>query len=166
MIVRNFATARKGGEHRIDCSMRSVFDKEIAGDDYDPGRTHQSFAKDADINNIMAKYSRTGVLGDPSRPVRQAVFGDFSGLDFQSDMNRLMDARERFMQLPSDIRNRFNNDPGELIDFVSDPANVEEAVSLGLLSSPASEGEETAPEPAPAPAPATAEGGDVAVPAE
>ena len=27
--------------------------------------THQSFAKDADMNNIMAKYAVTGVLVDP-----------------------------------------------------------------------------------------------------
>jgi len=36
------------------------------------------------------------------------------------------------MALPSDVRKRFSNDPAELIDFLADKKNDEEAIKLGL----------------------------------
>ena len=48
------------------------------------------------------------------------------------------------MQLPADVRTRFNNDAGALVDFVSDDANRAEAEKLGLVLPKASE-----PNPAP-----------------
>ena len=41
-----------------------------------------------------------------------------------------------FDNLPSDVRNRFNNNPAQLLDFVADPENKEEAIELGLLPKP------------------------------
>ena len=94
-------------------------------------RTKQEFAKDADINNIMAKYIKTGLV-----PVstRQPTYGDFSdGGDFRSILDRVMAAEEDFQSLPSDLRSQFNNNPAELLDFLSDPANQQEAIDLGII---------------------------------
>lgn len=44
------------------------------------------------------------------------------------------------MTLPPEIRTRFDNDPGKLIDFVADPDNRQEAQELGIVN--------PAPEPA------------------
>jgi len=41
-----------------------------------------------------------------------------------------------FSQMPSAIRKRFNNDPAELIKFVLDPKNREEAIKIGLIDTP------------------------------
>jgi hypothetical protein len=38
------------------------------------------------------------------------------------------------MALPANIRSRFDNDPAKLIDFMENPANREEAESLGLVN--------------------------------
>ena len=51
-------------------------------------------------------------------------------------VSKVTEARSIFAQLPSELRKRFHNDPAELVVFMSDSANVEEAISLGLMSKP------------------------------
>jgi len=111
-----------------------------------PSRTKQSFRDAADINSIVAKARKTGILGDPtSIGSRKAVFGDFSSSgDFMAVQNRLVAVRNAFDELPSDVRLKFNNDPASLIDFMADSRNDAEAIKLGLKPKPA-----PAPDPAP-----------------
>ena len=47
-----------------------------------------------------------------------------------------MQAQQSFDSIPSEIRDRFNNDPKLLIDFLSKEENMEEAVKLGLRAYP------------------------------
>jgi hypothetical protein len=47
-------------------------------------------------------------------------------------MNAIRAGDDAFAELPSDIRERFNNDPAEFVDFCLDEANNEEAANLGL----------------------------------
>lgn len=94
--------------------------------------TRQEFAKDADLNNIMAKYA-AGLAPIPSG-VRPPQFGDFSdGLDYQACLDKLIAAQAAFDSLPSAVRDRFSNDPARLLDFLSDEKNREEAIKLGLV---------------------------------
>lgn len=94
------------------------------------GRTRQSFAAECDINNIMARFSRTGVLDFTNR--REAQYGDVTGLDYQRAMDIVVEAKTLFAELPSAIRSRFSNEPAEFLEFVQDPANVDEMVKMGL----------------------------------
>lgn len=102
----------------------------------EPSMAQQHFKDECDINQIMARYQRTGILTEnpgSSRP----LFGDFSNVsDFQSAQNAILDVHESFMSLPSSIRARFDNDPGLLLDFLSDEVNRNEAISLGLVNPP------------------------------
>lgn len=101
----------------------------------DASLTRQEFAEDADINNIMRKYSS----GFPSSfsGSRPPLFGDFSNVpDYQTALNKVIDAQERFSELPSQLRRRFDNDPGKLLEFLSSDANRDEAVKLGLINPP------------------------------
>lgn len=105
-------------------------------------RTHQSFAKECDINNIMSKYRKTGYFVDAAKPNphRLPNFGDFSGVgDFQSVMNTVVEAQNAFMRLPAAVRSRFSNNVADAVVFVSDPVNLEESVKLGLLPADAPE---------------------------
>lgn len=91
--------------------------------------THQSERTRADINWLVKRGIE---LPDP----KQLRFGDFSdGTDFQTLQNTLADANASFDSLPSSIRDRFSNDPAELIDFIRDPDNADEAFELGLIES-------------------------------
>lgn len=94
-------------------------------------RVEQHHKQACDINNIVSKYRKTGLL--PEREGRPH-YGDFtSGGDFQECMNMITEAEESFADLPSNLRKRFNNDPAALIDFMSDESNLDEAVKLGLV---------------------------------
>lgn len=98
------------------------------------GRTKQAFAKDADINEIIRKYKITGV--EPRQVWQQPVFGDGRRMEYNEMLNVLIDAQDQFAQLPAALRARFGNDPAQLIDFLSDDKNRDEAVKLGLVNAP------------------------------
>lgn len=99
-----------------------------------PGRTLQSFKDECDINRIMKRYQQTGVIDHVNRA--QPQFGDIQAIDFQDGLNIVLEAEARFAALPSDVRDRFGNDPARLLDFVGKPENAQEAVKLGLLDAP------------------------------
>lgn len=102
-------------------------------------RTHQSFRDEANVNNIMKRYNKTGILIEPGkvRSYRQATFGDFTDLpDLPTTLDRAREADQRFLALPAQLRARFNNNVGELLAFVQEPANYDEAVELKLLQAP------------------------------
>lgn len=101
----------------------------------DEDRAVQSGAEDADINQILRRFHVTGEM--PAPPSAAPFYGDFTQVtDFQSALAALEEAEETFNQLPAEVRRRFADDPAELIDFVSDPANRAEAARLGLLTPP------------------------------
>lgn len=94
-------------------------------------RTIQSAKEDSDINVIVRRF---GVTGQVRLPNVEPFYGDFSMVeDYQTAMNLMIQAQRSFDQLPSDMRRRFGNDPAQLIDFVQDSNNYEEAEKLGLL---------------------------------
>ncbi|WNK12440.1 MAG: internal scaffolding protein [Microvirus sp.] len=96
-----------------------------------PGRTKQEFKDECDINVLMAKYLRTGQMDHVNTLLPQ--FEDVTDIDFQSAQNLIADAMSLFEGIPSAIRNRFDNQPGKLLDWVHDPKNAKEASDLGFL---------------------------------
>ena len=120
--------------------IRKIYDEK-----YDPKKyefhteggslAQQQFLQDCDINVILDRYKKTGTMlhinGQPPK------FGDFTSVsEFQTALNKVMEAQDRFDSLPSDIRNKFANDPAKLIEFLGDKNNKEEAEKLGLLKKP------------------------------
>lgn len=96
-------------------------------------RTMQQFKDEADVNVIMSRYMATGVLPeDIDAGARQYL--DATGYDFQAAQNLIAGAKSLFEQLPSKIRNRVENDPAKLLDFLRDPKNRAEAEELGLIN--------------------------------
>lgn len=95
------------------------------------GRTKQSFKDEADINNIMARYISTGQMPVINQTAPQYL--DVDGMEFQSAMQFVAGAQSLFQELPSSVRNRFNNDPAAFLDFTHDPKNREEMAQMGLL---------------------------------
>lgn len=106
------------------------------GISFDPeeGLAQQQFAEEVDINTIVKRFGLTGQLPEN---LRMPVSGDFTNItDFQSAMNLVVQAKEEFERVPAEVRARFANDPGELMAFLEDEKNREEAVKLGLVSAP------------------------------
>lgn len=101
----------------------------------DPGGeslTKQEFKDECDINRIMARALRHGVLPQQSTG---ALYGDFSEVgDYQQAQDILLHARQQFEALPSAVRDRFQNDPAQMLAFVADPKNKPELRKLGLAN--------------------------------
>lgn len=97
----------------------------------EPGKAVQSQRDESDINTIVRRF---GIDGKMPVNVRMPEYGDFSGIgSYHEAQNALKMAETSFMALPAKIRNRFNNDPAELIEFCNNPANLDEARTFGLV---------------------------------
>jgi len=95
----------------------------------------QSDMDAADINKIMARFEKTGVILDPSGVERQPNYGDFTEFgDYHAMRSSTARAEQYFNALPAHVRNRFNNDPQELIKFAAKKQNYAELVKLGLMT--------------------------------
>ncbi len=96
-------------------------------------RTKQSFAKECEINNIMAKYQKTGAIAHINQHGPNYDFA--TSIDFSEAMRLVVTAQDMFDGLPSSIRNRFANDPAQFLDFVQDADNEAEMRQMGLIES-------------------------------
>lgn len=119
MKIRNvFSVVEDEG---LDCS--------IAG----PSLTKQSLSEEMDINNIMARYTKTGTLPDLIK--ENPSYGDFSApLDYQESMQIVLKAQEQFDALDARVRDRFHNDASEFLTYVEDPQNAQGLIDLGLAT--------------------------------
>lgn len=97
-------------------------------------RTKQAFKSECDINELVRRFGITGKMNTLSRV---PLVGDFQDAgDFQSAMEAVRSAEEVFMEVPAYLRKRFGHDPQQLIEFLNDDKNRDEAVRLGLIPKP------------------------------
>lgn len=98
----------------------------------DPSLAVQDQRDEVDINTIVRRFGLTGKLPED---VRAPTYGDFTGIgDYQQALNAVIAADAAFMEMPAEVRARFDNDPARFVDFCSDKANADEMAKLGLLS--------------------------------
>ena len=96
-------------------------------------KTQQQFKRECDINHLMAKYQKTGLMTHVN--LYQGDYSDLTDLpDYQTSLNKVMDAQAAFDSLPSKIRAQFNNEPSLFLDFVSDSSNIDEMIEMGLAT--------------------------------
>lgn len=97
-------------------------------------RTKKEFADECNVNNIVAKYQRTGAIEHFSRHAPR--YDNVAGATFHQAMNIVTEASSMFEELPANLRQKFENDPAKFLDFVQDPENKAEMAELGLLAGP------------------------------
>jgi phage internal scaffolding protein len=98
----------------------------------EPTRAQQHHKDECDINVILERFGKTGQV-----PVNKisGTYGDFSGVhDYHTALNAIIASESEFAALPAHIRNRFDNEPSKLIDFMNDESNKAEAEKLGLIN--------------------------------
>lgn len=116
----------------VDCSHFLTADGEVVET---PSLTRQSEKDDCDINVMMAKYQTTGV--EPRSNPRAPQWGDFSNVPaYQEALDIVRQADDDFALLPAEVRERFGNNPTGMLRFLSDEANRDEAIKLGLVMPP------------------------------
>lgn len=100
-----------------------------------PSMTQQHFKAECDINNILKRFQKTGLIEHVAQ--FNGNYEDLSNpVDYQTALNICIEAQAAFESLPSSVRKRFANNPQSFIEFVNDPANAEEMYSLGLAQRP------------------------------
>lgn len=97
-----------------------------------PSMTQQHFKQECDVNSILERYRKTGTVQHISKSQQQ--YGDFTMFkDFKENLDTVTNAFQAFDALPAHLRKRFQNDPAQLLTFISDPKNYEEAQNLGII---------------------------------
>lgn len=89
-----------------------------------PGKTEQAHTKSCDLKRIMKQYDREGKLSLVNEVIDS--YGDFTEVDeYQVMQQKVVNADSAFAQLPSEIRNKFDNDPGKFFEFATNPENLD-----------------------------------------
>lgn len=116
--------------------LRSAYGpkKRVAIKFIEPTLTKQSMQNECDINQIMAKYQKTGAITHLQN--NRANYGFADSITFHECLNIVTKAQSMFAELPSSIRKRFDQDPARFLDFVQNPENSDELVSMGLANAP------------------------------
>lgn len=86
--------------------------------------TEQHHAKSCDINNIVAKYIKTGLMSHMKS--HEGTYGDVTAADFQDAQNLIAEQKSIFNDLPAAVRAKFDNDPAQYLDKVLTDEGVEE----------------------------------------
>lgn len=92
--------------------------------------TKQHHKNECDINKIMDKFQKTGATSHVS--THEAKYYENTDLDYQTAVNIVTDSQRMFNDLPSSLRNKFQNDPAKFLRFVQNPENEAELIKLGL----------------------------------
>ena len=92
--------------------------------------TKQSFAKELDVNNIIRKFNKTGILQKLTE--FEGEYGDFDEYDLRTAIEKVQKATEMFQEVPSKIRAQFDNNAGKFIEFATDEANLDQMREWGL----------------------------------
>jgi len=118
--LKRTTTVRKNGSRRVSDSTGKE------------SRVEPQHREECNINTIMRKMHAQGILPHFKSG---GNFGDFTAYsDFHDCHNRILAAEADFMAMPSELRYKFDNDPGKLLDFLHDPANRAECVEMGLIA--------------------------------
>lgn len=95
----------------------------------EPSMADDSQRAETDVNNIMSRI-RYHQLPDPVQ-----MYNDLSEVgDLLSAHESIQKANAVFDSLPAKLRAKFDNQPAKLIEYLQDPKNDAEAISLGLRS--------------------------------
>ncbi|QXP08653.1 MAG: internal scaffolding protein [Arizlama microvirus] len=98
---------------------------------FEPTLTEQAHKDVCNVNKIIKKYDKTGLISHVSKV--NAQYGDVSGMEFRQAVEMIMKVNTEFAAMPSEVRSRFKNDPANLLNFMSNPLNRDEAIKIGLI---------------------------------
>lgn len=96
--------------------------------------TEQAHKDSCDIHHIMKQYEQHGMITHVNQ--HEGIYADLiSYPDFQEAQNRIAEAISVFETIPAEIRQDFGNDPARFLDFIQNPANIEQIEAYGFSSS-------------------------------
>lgn len=109
----------------------------------DDGKTIQEQSDATDINNILERYARTGLIDHVSK--HEPQYGEFAAFDFQANQNMITKIKQTFDELPAKARQQFDNNPQNFVEFISQQENIDD-MKDGVIDNLDKEVEKTAVE--------------------
>lgn len=98
-------------------------------------KTQQHHVELVKVQNLIKQYDRSGVLTHVAQGV--AHYGDYSKVnEYQQYLDFVNAANSLFAELPSNIREKFGNDPGQFFEYATDPKNKGDMEEMGLFPKP------------------------------
>lgn len=98
-------------------------------------RTKQSETEATNVNTIMRKFQRTGVIDHWNQ--RRPEFGDFSqSQSLQENMDKVMEASDAFNELDAHVRRAADNDPIKLLALMATEEGLESLRAAGMFLEP------------------------------
>jgi len=90
--------------------------------------------QEAVLSKILKKYGTTGI--NPFIRT-DGYYADLTEIpDLSTALQTVKQAELAFSSLPSQVRERFGNNPELMISFLQDEKNTEEGIKLGLIKKP------------------------------
>lgn len=105
----------------------------------EPSLTWQDSRDECDINVIVERFGLTAAQAPTWDDVDVT-----NAPDLAQALQSFRESEELFLQLPARTRSMFDHSPVNLLTFLHDSGNRDEAIRLGLISAPV-------PEPSPVP---------------
>lgn len=93
--------------------VRRAFDRMSVSLDFkNPSLTRQADKDSCDVNRILARYAKDGVLSHVNNhPGTYADVAEIGVADYHEALNRVISAGQAFDALPSAVREFYKNDP-------------------------------------------------------
>lgn len=102
--------------HRFATQYRPNVDPGLS--EFDESLTKQSMAEESDINTIMRRALRNGMIPPPTTQPRYVDLGDAT--TYHDAMNAVIAAQDAFYELPADVRAECANDPAVFLERLKD----------------------------------------------
>lgn len=102
-----------------------------------PSRTRQSFKDECDINSIMERFNKTGLINHYNK--YQAQYKETTPQTFTNAQFVIANAKSMFEELPAKARAHFHNNPTEFLEFANsiepdDKVSQQTLIDLGLAT--------------------------------
>lgn len=98
-------------------------------------RAQQSAKQSTTVRDIVRRAKGRNPDIEAVRSQSVAFFGNFpNNVDLQECLNTINRSQEMFNRLPPLVRQRFGNQPVQLLQFIQNEDNYSEACNLGLIA--------------------------------
>ncbi len=95
---------------------------------------NQAYKEQSDINAIVEKAKRTGVLAHINNNAQ--FYADMTDFDYEGAMNQIAQTNSAFYELSAELRSEFDNDPGKFRNTVAPMTAEEVAQKFPELAKP------------------------------
>jgi len=102
-------------------------------------KVQQQHLDDCLVPNIVKRYNQGEMPRGSNRP---PMYLDHTKIgDYTEMLARVTEVQQKFAGLPAKLRARFSNKPANLLEFLGDEENRDEAEKLGLIPPQEAQGE-------------------------